>query len=103
MRAFLLACVATVVIGAAGYFTLASMQKSTGVAFATDGARINPQWTWRAVFRRHLAAPIQAGGMAIPAAPSELVDECDVRTASQRKTSWLILDPGPSGVFTARH
>ena len=90
MRAFLLACLGVVVIGAGGYYALASMQKSTGVAFATDGARINPQWTWRAVFR-NAAAPAKPAGMA---APSELVDECDVRTASQ----WIFVDLGtPDG------
>jgi hypothetical protein len=92
MRAFLLACLVTVVIGAGGYFTLASMQKSTGVAFATDGARINPQWTWRSMFRKTKTPA--AGGMTVPGAPSELVDECDTRTASQ----WIFVDFGtPDG------
>jgi len=91
MRAFLLACLAIVVVGAGGYFTLASLQQPSGVAFATDAARINPQWTWRSIFRKD-AAPENSAG--IPRAPSELVDACEVRTASQ----WIFVDLGrPNG------
>jgi len=47
MRAFSLACLAIVVVGAGGYFLLNAVQQSSGMAFATDGARINPTWAWR--------------------------------------------------------
>jgi len=47
MRPFLAACVATVVVGAVGYFILNSIQEPAGLAFATDGARTNPSWSWR--------------------------------------------------------
>ena len=40
MRAFLVACLAVIVIGAGGYFFLNAMQEPTGVAYTTDGARI---------------------------------------------------------------
>jgi hypothetical protein len=95
MRAFLVACLAIVVFGAGGYFSVNTMQKSTGVAYTTDGARINPKWTWRSVFRRTSASgPVTKTGMNIPEAPSELAEECDVRTASQ----WIFVDFGtPDG------
>jgi hypothetical protein len=47
MRAFLTACVAMVVVGAAGYFILNSIQEPAGSAYATDGARTDPSWSWR--------------------------------------------------------
>jgi basic membrane lipoprotein Med (substrate-binding protein (PBP1-ABC) superfamily) len=45
MRAFLVACLAIVVVGACGFFVIDVMQKPTGVAFTTDGARIDRTWT----------------------------------------------------------
>jgi hypothetical protein len=87
MRAFLLACLALVAVGAGGYFTLASLQQSSGSAFTTDGARIDPQWTSRGIIPSN-ATPATSPDVA--AAPSDLVDKCDPRTASQ----WIFLDLG---------
>jgi hypothetical protein len=47
MRAFLLACVALVAIGAGGYFILNSQQQASGAAFSTSATRISPSWSWR--------------------------------------------------------
>jgi len=95
MRAFLAACLAIVVIGAGSYFALSTLQQPTGVAYTTDGARISPQWSWRAVFRQAKAdEPAIKTGMTIPAAPGELADDCDMRTAWQ----WIFVDFGnPKG------
>ena len=49
MRAFLIACFAIVILGAAGYFFLGAMQDPAGFAFSTQGARITPNWAWRSV------------------------------------------------------
>jgi hypothetical protein len=49
MRAFLVACLAIVAIGAGGYFFLSAVQEPTGVAFATDGTRIDRSWAWRSL------------------------------------------------------
>lgn len=49
MRAFLLACLVMLVLGAAGYFALDALQQPAGMAFATGGARIDPSWSWRTV------------------------------------------------------
>jgi hypothetical protein len=51
MRAFVAACVAAILIAACGVLALGAFQKSTGAAFSTNGARINPSWSWREVFR----------------------------------------------------
>jgi len=47
MRAFLLACLAIIAIGAGGYFSLNAVQQPSGAAYTTDGARIDPSWSWR--------------------------------------------------------
>ena len=49
MRALLTACVALVILGAAGYFFMGAMQDPAGFAFSTQGARITPNWAWRSV------------------------------------------------------
>lgn len=90
MRAFLMACLAIIVFSAGGYFSLDSMQVSAGAAYTTDGARINPEWSWRAVFRSSADSPAIGAAMNIPEAPSELVEDCTVRTASQ----WIFVDLG---------
>ena len=90
MRAFIVACLAILVIGAGGYFGVNTMQQSSGVAFATDGARINPKWTWRAVFPKGKPVASTTAPMAVPGEPGELAEECDVRTAWQ----WVFVDFG---------
>jgi hypothetical protein len=76
MRAFLLACLAVVIIGAGGYYVLNNGQKPSGLAFSTDAARIDPDWSWRAVTT---ASPAQ---------------NCEPRRVSQ----WFFVDfHDPSG------
>src|SRR5262249_20372881 len=94
VRAFLAACLAIVVLGAGGYFSLSAMQRSTGVAYTTDGARINPRWTWRRVFRLHRARnPTTETTINIPE-PGGLTEDCDVPSTYQ----WIFVDFGtPTG------
>ena len=49
MRAFLIACVATVIFAAAGYFSLNVFQEPTGIAYTTRGARVESSWSWRGI------------------------------------------------------
>lgn len=90
MRAFLLACLAIIVVAAGGYFALNALQRPSGSAFATDEARINPDWSWRSVFRPRAGAPETRAAMKIPAAPSELVDDCHALAMWQ----WIFVDFG---------
>ena len=91
MRAFLLACLAIIAVGASGYFFLDSMQESAGAAFASDGARINQKWAWRTVFSSSdTSGPAVKSTMNIPPAPRELIEDCSARTASQ----WIFVDLG---------
>jgi len=59
MRAFFLACVAVVVIGTAGYFSLNALQQPTGAAYTTDSARIDATWSWRSVSTAPTATPCE--------------------------------------------
>lgn len=94
MRAFLVACLAIVIIGTGGYFGLNAMQQPSGEAYATDGARINPHWSWRSVLHMQGKAPASQIAMNIPNAPTSMAQECDVRTTWQ----WIFVDFGsPEG------
>jgi hypothetical protein len=85
MRAFMVACLAIVAIGAGGYFFLGAMQQSSGLAYATDGARIDPSWAWRSV-------PGPSGTSNTAQA------ECDERKPWQ----WIFVDLGrPEGESAA--
>lgn len=79
MRAFLLGCLAIVAVGAGGYFLLNAVQQPSGMAFATDGARISPSWAWRE---------------PSTAAPPSPTPSCDPRKSWQ----WFFVDLGsPEG------
>jgi len=86
MRAFLVACLAVIVVGAGGYFSLNALQEPSGVAYATDGARISTSWVWRSV-----STSTSAGEPATKAAQAEM---CDMRKTWQ----WIFVDFGsPDG------
>jgi cytoskeletal protein CcmA (bactofilin family) len=44
IHVFLAACVAIIAIGAMGHFALSALQQPTGLAYTTDGVRIDPGW-----------------------------------------------------------
>jgi hypothetical protein len=75
MRAFLLACLAIVVIGAGGYLGLNTLQQPSGRAYSTEGARIDANWAWRST------------GIKEPTTEAE---ECDPR----RPWQWFFVDFG---------
>ena len=47
MRAFVAAILSAIVLGAVALFAFNATQRTTTTAYTTDGARINPKWTWR--------------------------------------------------------
>ncbi len=49
MRAFLMACLLTLIVGTCMYFGLNALQQPSGIAFATSSTRIDPSWSWRTV------------------------------------------------------
>ena len=59
MRVFLVACLVSVVLCIGGYFVLNTNQEPTGIAYATDGARISPHWAWRSVLSPKLISAIR--------------------------------------------
>jgi hypothetical protein len=90
MRAFLVACLAIVVVAVGGYFFVNAMQESSGLAYATDGARINTSWAWRSV-----SGPT---GASEPGTQPAQAHECDARKTWQ----WIFVDFGrPDGESAA--
>jgi hypothetical protein len=87
MRVFLIACLATIVLAVGGFYALASVQKPTGAAYVTEGARTSPKWSWREVFSRKKAAP-QNVAMAMPQSTEALAEDCDVSSA----WGWIMAD-----------
>jgi hypothetical protein len=86
VRVFLMACLAIVVICIGGYFVLGTIQEPTGIAYATNGARISPHWVWRSVL-----SPSGASG---PTTKVASLEECNRRKAWQ----WIFVDFGrPEG------
>ena len=75
MRVFWLSCLAIVVIGTGGYFLVNAAQQPSGVAFATDGARIETSWAWRS---------------AGTSEPTTTAEECAVR----KPWGWIFVDFG---------
>jgi hypothetical protein len=82
MRAFWVACLAIVAISAGSYFFLSAVQEPTGVAFATDGARIDTSWAWRS-----LLSPTSESE---PGAKTAQAEACDLRKTWQ----WIFIDFG---------
>ena len=94
MRAFLGACLAVILLAACGVLVLGAIQKPSGTAFATDGVRIDPGWSWRQVFRRSASnqpTPRAQPGQAASGAPTQPGPESCEQTSAYR---WLFVDFG---------
>jgi hypothetical protein len=95
MRAFLAACVAAIVLAACGVLALGAVQKSSGAAFSTEGARIDPSWSWRQMFRRsagNAPAPRAQSGQDSAAMAHLGPQGCEETSAYQ----WIFVDFGES-------
>lgn len=57
MRVFLVSCLAIVVLALGAFLSLNVIQKPAGARYTTEGARIDPAWSFRQVFSRAKAAP----------------------------------------------
>jgi len=47
MHVFLAACIAIITIATISHFALSALQRPAGLAYATDGVRIDPSWIGR--------------------------------------------------------
>lgn len=92
MRAFLVACLAVIVIGVGGLITLNSFQRPAGVAYSTDGTRVNPKWSWRNLVQRSMPSVSQSMHVASLQGTMGEQDECAQATA----LAWLFVDFGNS-------
>ena len=73
MRAFLAACVVAIILAVGGVLALGAAQIPSGVAFSTDGVRIDPSWSWRQIFRRSASNPPASPGTPGPDVSGALV------------------------------
>lgn len=80
MRAFLVACLAIVILGTGAFYALAAVQRTSGAAYTTDGARISPKWSWRQMVLRPQGAP-KTASMVMPIAEADLAEDCEVSSA----------------------
>ncbi len=80
MRVFLISCLAVVVLALGAFLSLAAVQKASGTRYTTDGARINPAWSFRQVFSSAKTAP-KTVAMAMPASEGMAEEGCDVSNA----------------------
>ena len=87
MRVFLAACFAIVILAVGGYFAANAVQRLSGVAYTTEGARINPSWSWRRLFAKK-APDGHAGSMTVAGTAAGMVEECDVGTTWR----WILVD-----------
>jgi hypothetical protein len=93
MRAFLIACLAVVLLAGSGLVTLNMFQRTSAAAYSTDGARINPKWSWRNLLRRSAPAVSESMNVAaLQGGPMSEQDECATETA----LAWLFVDFGDS-------
>jgi hypothetical protein len=93
MRAFLAACAAAIVLAVCGVLALGAVQKSSGTAFSTEGARIDPSWSWRQMFRRSASSqpgPRQSGQDMGAAVAHVGPQGCEETTAYR----WIFVDFG---------
>jgi hypothetical protein len=88
MRAFLIACAAIVILAVGGYVSVNAMQRLSGAAYTTEGARITPSWSWRRLITRAKALPAGQAGTNVAPTSAGLVDECDVVTTWR----WILVD-----------
>jgi Tfp pilus assembly protein PilV len=88
MRVFLIACLAAVIFAVGGLFALASVQKPAGVAYATEGTRITPSWSWRQMISRTRAAPTNTASMSVSSSNEAMAEDCNVTSA----WSYILVD-----------
>jgi hypothetical protein len=97
MRVFLLSVLTVLVMGAIGLFALGTAQRSAAVAYSTDGARINPKWSFRTMLKKpdnvragQAAATNPGVNPANMGAEGAIVDQCELGGALR----WLSVDFG---------
>src|SRR5262249_48796299 len=90
MRAFIIACAVMLVLAASGVLALQVSQKPTGMAFSSEGVRINPTWSYRKVIRRK---PPPAGSEAM--SKEEMMSaRHDIEVECEDPSGYLFVDFG---------
>ena len=98
MRVFLAAVLAAVVLAFVALLALNTTQRTAAAAYTTEGARINPAWSWRTVLRRstNQAAVGQrmTRGTGVSPAQMQLDPDADPDYTCQQTSAlqWLFVD-----------
>lgn len=85
MRVFLIALLATVVLGAGSLFALNTAQRMSGAAYTTEGARIKQTWSARRVFAK--AGPT-GGDMKAGGGDAGAKEGCEISSTWR----WILVD-----------
>ena len=100
MRVFLIAVLATVILTVGSIFALNTAQRTAAAAYTTEGARINPAWSWRRLVKRSVdqgkvGQVVNTGARVDPASvrgenddPTGTSDACDQASALK----WMFVD-----------
>jgi hypothetical protein len=100
MRVFLAAVLSAVILAFVALLALNTTQRTAAAAYTTEGARINPTWSWRQVIRRKVdqAAVGQRMAPGSAVSPSGMrVEESAEHVCEQAGAlSWLFVDFGES-------
>ena len=100
MRVFLAAVLSAVVLAFIALLALNTTQRTAAAAYTTEGARINPTWSWRNVIRRKVDQTAVGQRMSPGAGvnPSGMQVEESAEHACEQAgaLSWLFVDFGES-------
>jgi hypothetical protein len=98
MRVFLAAVLAAVILAFVALLALNTTQRTAAAAFTTEGARINPTWSWRRVMRRTVnqAAVGQrmSPGSAVNPSGMQVEEAAEHACEQAGALSWLFVDFG---------
>jgi hypothetical protein len=90
MRAFIIACAVTIVLAVGGVLALQVSQKPTGMAFSSEGVRINPTWSYRKVIRRKPPSP----GREVMSKQEIMSATGDIEVECEDPSGYLFVDFG---------
>jgi hypothetical protein len=100
MRVFLAAVLAAVVLAFVALLALNTTQRTAAAAYTSEGARINPTWSWRRVMRRTVnqAAVGQrmSPGSAVNPSGMQVEENVEGTCAQATALTWLFVDFGES-------
>ena len=100
MRVFLAAVLSAVILAFIALLALNTTQRTAAAAYTTEGARINPTWSWRRVIRRTVdqasVGQRMSPGSGVNPSGMQVEDNVEGTCAQATALSWLFVDFGES-------